>query len=266
MTIFRFEIKKLWLSTLFWSVGLVSGLLLYMAFFPTMAADPSFMEAVLEDFPQEFLNFFGLSSDLPFSSILGYYALTMGFIMGAIAIHAAYLGLSILSVEERELTADFLMTRPISRKQIFIQKTLAILVHLGIIYLVINISSIVITTAFRSSQSIDYNALLLFTSSLILFQLFFASIGLAISVLLPKFDNVIAYSLAIGFGLFIVSGMGDMLSIDGIRYVTAYGYFDPNTVLVNGISLPFLVLDILWITIMLSISYKLYLSRNIHTV
>ncbi|MCF7925337.1 MAG: ABC transporter permease [Candidatus Izimaplasma sp.] len=266
MTVFRFEVKKLWLSTVFWSIGIFSALLLYMAFFPTMAADPTAMETIMQNFPEEFLHFFGLSSALTFNSILGYYAMTIGFIMGAIAVHGAYLGLSILSVEERELTADFLMTRPISRQQIFVQKVLAVVIHIVIIYIVINVASIITVTIFRSSQTVDYQTLLIFTSSLIFFQLFFVSLGLCVSLLIPKFDNVITYALALGFGLFILSGFGDMLSIELTTYLTPFGYFDPNIVLVEGLSLQLFILNLIWIIGTLFLSYKLYLSRNIHTI
>ncbi|MEC9485212.1 MAG: ABC transporter permease subunit [Candidatus Izemoplasma sp.] len=266
MNVLRFEVKKLWLFTLFWSIGLVFGLLLYMAFFPTMAADPSAMNAILENFPGEFLSFFGLDSALPFNTILGYYALTISFIMGAIAIHASYLGLSILSIEERELTADFLMTRPISRQSLFIQKLGAACFHLGVVYIVINISSILSVMLFRSGQSVDYTKLLTFTTSLLFFQLFFLSLGILVSLVIPKFDNVVSYAMGIGFGLFIISSFGDMLSIDIVSYFTAYGYFNPNEVLVNGLSIISMLLNTLWIVITIGIAFKLYLTRNIHTV
>lgn len=266
MNIYKFEIKKLWFSTFFWSIGIIGSMLLFIAFFPTMASDPDTMTIILQNFPEEFLNFFGLNSDLPFNSILGYYAMTMQFVSAAIAIHAAYLGLSIISIEERELTADFLLTKPISRHQIFISKLLSSTTHLFILWAVIFANTILSVTLFSAGQSIDYTALVIYSLSIFLFQLSFLSIGIIISLIFPKFDNVITYSIAIGFGFFIVASMGDMLTIDWIKYLTPFGHYNPNMLLVDGFNIVLLLLNLI-ITITCFVgSYILYKKRNIHSV
>lgn len=265
MNIFKFELNKGWFSTLFWSIGIVGTMLLYIAFFPTMAADPEMMDVIMRNFPEEFLSFFGLNGDLSFGSILGYYALTMQFISAAIAIHATYLGLSILSIEERELTADFLLTRPVTRTTIFTSKALAALSHIIIVWAVIFAASILSTTLFRAGQTIDYSALIIYSFALFFFQVSFFSIGILVSLIVPKFDNVITYAIAIGFGFFIIASMGDMFSADWVQYLTPFGHFNPNTLLVSGFN-GLLLINIALTIICLGVSYKLYITRNIRSL
>jgi ABC-2 type transport system permease protein len=265
MNIFKFELKKGWFSTLFWSIGIVGAMLLYIAFFPTMAADPEMMDIIMRNFPEEFLSFFGLNGDLPFGTILGYYALTMQFISAAIAIHATYLGLSILSIEERELTADFLLTRPVTRTTIFTTKSFAALSHIIIVWAVIFINTLVSTTLFRAGQIVDYNALIIYSFGLFFFQISFFAIGLLVSLIVPKFDNVITYAIAIGFGFFVIASMGDMFSADWVQYLTPFGHFNPNSLLVSGFN-GLIFINIALSVICLSASYKLYITRNIHSL
>ena len=266
MNIYKFEVKKLWFSTFFWSIGIVGSMLLFIAFFPTMAADPDTMTVIMQNFPEEFLNFFGLNSDLPFNSILGYYAMTMQFVGAAIAIHAAYLGLSIISIEERELTADFLLTRPISRHQIYLSKVLSSITHMLILWAVIFANTLISVTLFSAGQSIDYSALVIYSLSIFLFQLSFLSIGIIISLVFPKFDNVITFSIAVGFGFFIISSMGEMLSMEWTKYLTPFGHYNPNMLLVDGFSVLLTVINLVITIACFYGSYVLYKRRNIHSI
>lgn len=266
MNIYKFEVNKLWVSTLIWGAGILAGILMYIAFFPTMAEDPEMMTSIMGNFPDEFLAFFGINGDLPFNSVLGYYALTMQFVCIAYAIHAVYLGLSIISVEERDLTADFLLTKPISRKRIYISKILSSITHIVLLWVIICIGSLVSLTLFRADQTIDYNAMNIFLVSILLFQLSFFSIGLLASLLLPKLDNVIVYAVGIGFGFFIITSLGEMLSMDWVSYISPFGHFNSNDVLVDGFDFWLTAINVLITLGCLIAGYILYQNKDVHSV
>ena len=130
MNIFKFELKGYIKSIFIWASSIAFFLIIYMAFFPAMASDAEAFNSMMEAFPDEVMALMGINPDLPMMTIMGYYSLTMSFILIPVALQASNYGFNILSVEERELTADFLLTKPISRKTIYISKFSAALISL----------------------------------------------------------------------------------------------------------------------------------------
>jgi len=226
--------------------------------------DNDAMLQVMANFPEEFLAFFGMSSELSFTSLMGYYGLTMSFIFIPLGIQASLYGVSILSVEEREYTADFLLTKPISRKSIFMAKYGAAITALIIINIAIWITSIIALLLFNSGMDIDYSGTIVLCSSLIFVQLFFFNLALLISVSVKKVTSVIGYAMGLGFGLFILSSFAKMLSIDILKYATPYTHFDPVDILVNkNYNWSYFAVNIVVIVVSFTLAYFLYQKRNI---
>jgi len=264
MNIYKFELKMLIRSVLIWASGIAFGLFFYLMFFPLVMADNDAMVTVMANFPDEFLAFFGMNAELSFTSIMGYYGLTMSFMYIPIAIQASLYGVSIISVEEREYTADFLLTKPVSRKQIFIAKFFAAFTALGIVNISIWIFSFLGLLAFNGGNEVDYLGAVILLSTVIIMQLFFLCVGLLLSVLVKKVTSVIGYAMGLGFGLFILSSFGEMLSIDAIKILTPYSHFEPVDILVEGtFNWLYFSVSILVIIISFSLAYFLYQKRNI---
>lgn len=267
MNIYKFELKMLRSSILIWGLSIPLILFAYMAFYPTIAADTSAFDALMANYPKELLAFFGMRPDLPMSSLLGYFSLTFGMMQIPIAIQAANYGIAMLSVEEREMTADFLLSKPVSRTKIMISKFLASLTSLVIVNLGLWVASIGALYAFKGDSTFELHNVILVLSSVILFQLFFVGVGMAISVSVKKIPSVIAYSMSLGFGLYIVFGLKSTFSNKIMGYVTPYAYFEPAELLVNGhLDLWFTIICTIIIVGSIGFSYFLYNRRNIHSL
>lgn len=267
MNIYKFELKMLRTSIIIWASAIAGGLIFYMLFYPLMADSSGAMEAILANYPEEFLAFFGMNNALPFTSVLGYYGLTYSFVLIPVAIQASNYGFHILSVEERELTADFLLTKPVSRKKIIISKFSAATTSLLITNITVWIASFVSIAIFAEGNEIAYDKVAILLSSLLFFQLFFISVGMFISVLLKKIPSVLPYSMGLGFGMFIISSLGEMLSSNIFKLLSPYSHFEPVYILINGSYRWGYVSISIIITIMsLVASYFLYLRRNIASV
>jgi ABC-2 type transport system permease protein len=264
MNIYKFELKMLSKSVLVWGSGIAFGLFFYLMFFPLVMADNNAMETIMVNFPDEFLAFFGMNAELSFTSIMGYYGLTMSFIYIPIAIQASLYGVSIISVEEREYTADFLLTKPVSRRKIFITKFLAALTALVIVNISTWIFSFLGLIAFNGGNEVDYLGATILLSTVIIIQLFFLCVGMLISVIVRKVTSVIGYAMGLGFGLFILSSFGEMLSINAIKILTPYSHFEPIDILVEKtFNWLYFSVSILIIIISFSLGYFLYQKRNI---
>ena len=267
MNIYLFELKMYRKSIIIWSVSIAFWIIFYMAFFPMIASNSVGFDAIMDDFPPEFAAIFGMNSDLPMSSILGYFGLTFSMAQIPIAIQASNYGFHTLSVEERELTADFLLSKPVKRSKIIISKFLAALTSLTIVNVFIWISSIASIYMFKGEQTFELSNVLVLLSTVVLFQLFFLSIGMVISVSLRKISSVLSYSMALGFGLYIMNSVATLLSSDFLGLLSPYNYFNPTYILVEGsYHLLYLIICILIISVSLSMSYFLYLRRNIHSL
>jgi ABC-2 type transport system permease protein len=226
--------------------------------------DNNAFEAMMANFPEEFLAFFGMNADLPMTSILGYFGITMDFMLIPIAVQASHYGFSILSVEEREYTADFLLSKPISRNKIFLYKFTAALIGLTITNLTTWIAALLSLYLFNGGQEVVYQSVFLFLSIIILFQLFFLTVGMAISTFLKKINNVISYSMALGFGLYIISSFGRMLSNRPLQIMGIYEHYNPMDILGdNQLNLGFISVSFSISIIAFFIGYFLYQKRNI---
>ncbi|MDC0558840.1 ABC transporter permease [Candidatus Izimaplasma bacterium] len=263
MNIYKFELKMLIKSMVVWSLGISAGLMFYVSFYPLMATDTDAFNQLMADFPPEFLAFFGMGGELSFSSLIGYFVLTFGMIQIPIAIQAANYGLNMLSVEERELTADFLLSKPIKRSTIFFSKLLASLTSLTVVNIAVSISSITILLIFQD-ETLPWKAIILLLSSTVFFQLFFVGTGMLISVSVKKIRSVMPFSMALGFGLYIINSLGEMFTSNLFKVFSPYGHFKPGYIIVEGsYHIGFTIVSFCVIIGTLVASYFLYLRRNI---
>lgn len=239
----------------------------YMTFYPMISADATGYDEIMAGFPEEFLAIFGMNSDLPVSSILGYFSLTYAMAQIPIAIQAANYGFSTLSIEERELTADFLLSKPVKRDKIIISKFLAALTSLTIVNAFIWIASIASLYIYKGDQDVPMNYVLILLSSIVFFQLFFLSIGMMISVSIKKVSSVLSFSMAFALGLYVVNSLSTLFSSKFLGIISPYSHFNPAYILLEGHYHPlYTTISLLVIVGSLLMSYFLYLRRDIHSL
>ena len=254
-------------SILIWGLAIPLSLFMYLAFYPTISADTSAFDALMENYPEELLAFFGMRPELPMSSLPGYLTITFGMMQIPIAIQAANYGIAMLSVEEREMTADFLLSKPISRTKILISKFLASFTSLTIVNIAFAGATLLAIQLFKGDATIEMNHIYLLLTTTVFFQLFFVSIGMLISVSVKKVESVISYSMALGFGLYIVFGLKSTVGTGFLAYLSPYAYFEPAEILINGTyNLVYTIICSFVIVSSFVLSYVLYKRRNIHSL
>lgn len=267
MNIFKYEFKMYGKSIIIWSLSIMTLLTMFMSLYPSFGADAALMDKILENYPEDLLKAFGMSGGMSLSSVLGYFVFTFAFIQLCIAIQASNYGFSFLSVEERELTADFLMSKPISRNKILVAKFLAALLALTITNAVIWIASFSTIAIFRDGKDYEAKNLILLLLSIAIFQLFFMSIGMIVSVSVKKVRSVLSYSMALSFGLYILNALRSIIGGETLGLLSPFYHFDPGYILDKGeynLSMVSISLGIIIVSIVTS--YFLYRNRNIHSL
>ncbi len=103
---------------------------------------------------------------------------------------ASNYGFGLISIEERELTADFLLAKPVSRTQVMTSKLLAALAALTITNLTIWVSTLLAINLFNAGNSYQLQPFIWMLASILPFQLF----SLAVGMLISCWSNVYAVS------------------------------------------------------------------------
>ena len=266
MNIYIQEFKMKFKSVISWSIALFLIIFILMSIYPTMASEAELLNDMLANFPEEFLMAFGMDG-LDMSTVLGFFGIYMFINQICVSIQAANYGFSLVSVEERELTADFLLTKPVGRSTILTSKLLAALTSLAITNIVIWVTSLVTVSLFSDGRPYETSILVLLLLTVTGLQLFFLTVGMLISLLLRKIRNVTPLSMGLVFGLYVINAFGGMIGDDKLTYITPFKHFDSNYIVKNAaFDLPLVSISVAVIVISVVGSYILYNKRNIHSV
>lgn len=263
MNIFKYEFVAKIKSMLTWSASMAALIFVFLAVFPSFAVDAELVTKLMESFPPELLIAFGMA-DMNWSTILGFYGLAFVFVQACLAIQAANYGFSLVSIEETEWTADFLLSKPVTRYTIMHSKFLAAFCALLITTLVVCGVSVGAINIFRQGQEYEFKSLFMLLLSIPVFQLFFLTVGVFISLLVRRVRNVIPFSMGLVFGLYILNAFSDMIGEKSLEIISPFEHFSPGFIIKNAAwNFPLSWISIIAIVLAIFGSYFLYSRRNI---
>lgn len=246
-------------STLIWAASLAGIIIVLLAMYPTFADNAAEIDKLLQGYPQAFRDALGLSLSL--SSLNAYYSFVLVYVLLAGGIQAMNLGLSLLSKETRAKTADFLLTKPVTRIQIITAKLLAALTSL----LATNAIYLATAIIMASLVSTDYDAKVFWLMSLTLLfiQLVFMAAGMLISVFIRRIRSVVSISLGIVFAFFIISMLDSSVGDKSARYLSPFEYFDRTYIMENaGYETSYILLSTGIIVVAIALSYFVYQRQD----
>jgi len=265
MNMYLHELKSLRKSTILWAVSMIAIAVLYFSLYSGMVKDAEDFRNLLAAYPASIRAMLGVSLD-SITSILGFYSMIFSFVAICGAIQAMNYGLSTLSKESRERTADFLLVKPVSRAAIVTSKLLAVLTMLlatdVLYYLGASITVNIVKTT-------DYSVRLFFMVSLTLLfiQLIFFALGVFISVFFKKLNSVLPISLGVVFGLYILGAVLVTDKNDAARFISPFQYFNISYILNNSrYELQYIITGAVIVAVTIAASYIIYVKKDIHAV
>ncbi|MCP4358245.1 MAG: ABC transporter permease subunit [Chloroflexi bacterium] len=265
MNIYKHEFKMHFKSVIIWSVAISLLIFFVMSLFPTFADEAEILNEMLANFPEEFLMAFGMNG-VDMSTVLGFFSIYFLFAQICVAIQAANYGFSLVSVEETDMTADFLLAKPIGRKKILTSKLLSAISSLALTTAVIWTSSIIFINIFSADRAYETGTLVLLLLTVPFLQLFFLTVGMLISLLVKRIRSVTPFSLGLVFGLYVLNAFGGMVGGDTLSYITPFKHFEPNYIVSNAAyDLPMVLISVTAIVLSVVGSYRLYTKRDIHS-
>jgi len=232
MNIYFQEVKNYFRVTLIWIAALSLMSFGFLSMFGSFSGDVENMKHLLAGYPPQVLSALNLQVGIFFTAI-GFFAYILTFIWLVGAMQAMNLGMGVLSKEIAGKTADFLLTKPVTRFSMLTQKLFATLTLL----VITNICFVAVTMFSVNMFSKDpFDGYILFLSALTLFlvQLIFLSLGFVLATLIPKIKTVLTYTLPSVFGLFILGLFGNVLGNEEVYYFTPFKYFDVSYIIRNS--------------------------------
>lgn len=264
--IYRHEFRTRLKSVIIWSLALTFLVAFYFSLFPVFADQAALMSELLAKYPPELRTAFGLDN-MDLATVLGFYSFIFLFVQLCLAIQASNYGFGLVSIEESELTADFLLSKPVSRTQILTSKLLAALTSLTITNLVVWVVSFVVIALFRGEHEYETRTLLLLLISIVILQLFFLSVGLVISLLVKRVRSVTPYALGLGFGSYVLSAFSGIFGDVKLELITPFKHLDAAYIVQHGAyDTPLVLLNAAVTLVALAVSYRLYVRRDIPAV
>lgn len=229
MTVFKKEMKQNTLSLCLWAGITAFMIILCVVIFPDMKGQ---MDNVNEMFANMggFTDAFGMDR-VSFGEIMGFYAIECGNVLGiGGGFFAALLGISALAKEEKDRTAEFLLTHPIKRNRVLTEKLLAVLIQIILFNAAVILGSIVSFSAI--GETIAWKPFLLLHLAFFVLQIEIACICFGISAFLKRNSAGVGLGLAaLFYFLNIVHNLSD--NADLLKYITPYAYAEASSVVAD---------------------------------
>ena len=230
MTIYIKELKQSFKSLCIWTASIAFMMLVCILLFPEMKNEMESVTAVFANMGG-FTAAFGMDK-LSFGELMGFYGIECGNIMGlGGGFFAALAGISVLAKEEKERTAEFLLTHPVSRFSVITGKLLSVLTQVVILNLVA--VSVSLISAAAIGESFEMKEFILLHTAYLIMQTEIACICFGISAFIKR--GSIGTGLGLALALYfmnIVCNISEQAEF--LRYITPYGYAEASNIISEG--------------------------------
>ena len=260
MTLFLHELKQNRLSLIIWALSISFMLCVSIVIYPEMSGQMEEMNQMMSDMGA-FSSAFGLDQ-LSFGEFSGYYGIECGNVLGlGGAIFAAIIAVTSLAKEEKDRTAEFLLSHPISRSKVITSKLISVFAQILILNVIVNVLANL--CAFIIGESDGLSMRLLLGLAFLLMQIEIAGICFGISAFIIRGG----YGIGIGSSLmlYFVNIIANLTEdAEFLKYITPFGYTD-SAYIINekSLKLEYLVVGIIFAIIGIVSAYVKYTKKDI---
>lgn len=260
MTVLFNELRLNKTALIIWSAAISFMLGVCIIIYPEMSSEMGEVSAMFSDMGA-FSSAFGMDK-LNFGEFMGYFGVECGNVLGlGGALFAAIAGASALSKEEKEHTAEFLLTHPISRVRVISEKLLSVLAQVCLL----NVVAIAVSSVCMAAIDVEADAwtlALVFLAYLIL-QLEIAAVTFGISAFLRR--GALGAGLGFAFGMYFVNILANLTDdLKFLKYITPFGYADGAYIIPEkALDIKYLAVGIVIAAIGIIAAYWKYSKKDI---
>lgn len=263
MHIYKHEMRANLKALLIWCAVMIVMIAMMTSEFSAYYDNPE-MSDVLSAMPQGMLKALSMEA-ANLTTTTGFISLASIYFFLLLGVHAILLGSGIISKEERDKTAEFFMTLPISRERIILSKALAALTNSIVLNLTTYLGTILFMVQYDlDSDFIEYLSLLMF--SVFIVQMIFMSIGMFLASVLKRYKTSGKIGAVVLMCLYIFSIVSNLHSkLKFLKWFTPFEYFKSNIILINrNYELKYLIISFMIITIGIAGTFIIYPKRDLH--
>jgi len=230
MTLIRHELKTGWKALVIWTAAIGFFIAACVMMYPEMKGE---MEGVSKLFASmgAFSAAFGMDR-INFGALIGFYGIECGNILGiGGAFFAALTAAGVLAKEEKDRTAEFLLTHPISRVRVITEKLAAIMIQIVVLNIIVFVLAVLSTALI--GEEIPWNELGLLHFAYFLVQVELAGICFGISAFLRR--GGLGLGIGIAAVMYFLNIMANISKeAESLKYITPFGYAESADIIGNG--------------------------------
>lgn len=261
MTLIRHELRQGKIPFLIWTAAIGFLLAVCVFLFPEMKGQ---MDNVSDMFASmgSFTEAFGMDR-LNFGTLIGFYAVECGNVLGlGGAFYASLCAVNMLSKEEKNRTAEFLLTHPIRRRRLIAEKLIAVwilITALNLIVYALSVSSIA-----AIGETIPWKELTLLHAAYYLLQIELAGICFGISAFMRK--GSVGVGLGIAVMMYVLNLIANIAkSAEFLKYITPFGYCEGADIVKDGaLNGTMVAVGMIFCAIGIIAAYVKYTRKDIH--
>ena len=230
MTVFKLELRQGKTALIVWTAAIGFLLAVCIFLFPEMKGEMDTLTSVFASMGS-FTAAFGMDR-LSFGELSGFYAIECGNILGlGGAFFAALTAVNVLAKEEKDRTAEFLLTHPVCRGRVLAEKLCAVLSQITAMNAVLLALSLGCMAAI--GEDIPWRTVLLLHLGYFLLQTELAGVCFGISAFIRRSGPGIGLGLAAAmYFLNLISNLSS--SAEFLRYVTPFAYCEGADIISSG--------------------------------
>ena len=260
MTLFFHELKRDRIKLIVWASAIAVMLMISIFIYPEMTSQMNEMGDMFSQMGG-FSEAFNMDK-VNFGEFSGYFAVECGNVLGlGGAFFAALLGISSIAKEERERTAEFLLTHPVSRTYVVAQKLTAVLAEILILNLAVALAAAVSSLAI--GEKADAKLMLTVFSAYTIMQVEIACVMFGLSAFLR--GNGLGIGLGAAFVLYFMSILANLTDeAEFLRYITPFAYADATSIAASGeIEVKYLITGIVFTFVGAAAAFIKYNKKDI---
>lgn len=260
MVIFNKELKKGAKGFAVWTAVISFMLAVCILIYPSMKDQMGEMNQMFANMGS-FTEAFGMDR-LNFGTLIGFYGVEAGNILGlGGGFFAAYLGITILCKEEKDHTAEFLMTHPVSRRSVVGQKLASVAVQ--IILLNAIIAAVSVVSIWVIGESVPVREMLLIHGSYLFLQLQIGAVCFGLSAFLRRGSVGIGLgSAAVMYFMNIIANLSQ--EAEFLKYITPYAYARPEDIIESlSVDVVLMGLGAVYGTVFIALAFIKYSRKDL---
>jgi len=258
--------KRNALSLILWMIVISLLISVTMSMYRTFFENQSKVMGMMSLVPKGALQFKGISNFNDMLSVMGFYAVNNVIYMMLLgSIFSIVLTSNILLKEEYQKTAEYLLTRPVTRREIFISKLSVAALHIFLLNVATSLVGLICIELVKKG-TFSFKSFLILSLYTLLLNLLFGAIGLFMSTLVKRAKPITTFSIGMVLFFYFVHTLSKITTgASKIGYLSPFKYVNMEAINPSyKLEILNLVVFIGLTLILTVLSYRLYTRKDIY--